>query len=508
MQKYCSLLMASQLLMLKIKVYTVVPLFFLFFVSCKKNEKVVPPVATGTRLQLSLDSLYLYAKETYYWYDALPDYTTFNPRQYATPGADLSSLSTTLKAITALAINPQTKQSYEYRDGHSLPLYSFIAEGNVITGQRGVVDMEGVGNDLGFGLAIVNDTSVYISYVEQGSAAASAGISRAMKLTHVNGDPVQANTNALNNLLGSPILTLRLQKQDSTLSEITIVSQKYTASPVLASAVLNAAAKKVGYIALARFSNLSTAQADLDAAFAGLSDPNISNLIVDLRYNGGGYVETAEYVANLIAPASLNNAVMFSEYYNPLLQQGKAPILKTIPYLDENRQPVYINGRKATYADINYSVSGNTYRFSKKSGLSGIKSIVFIVSGQTASASELLINCFKPYADVKLVGSTTYGKPVGFFGIGIDVYTAYLSQFRIVNAEGQGDYYSGMSCDVTAPDDVMHDFGDPQESCIKQALQYISSSTFRLNSGTSSISVRMIKGNVFLGMIEQRLKLK
>lgn len=480
-------------------------LFILLFVSCRKNE-VVPPVANGTRLQLSLDSLYLYAKETYFWYDALPDYTTFNPRQYAAVGADLNSLNTTLKAITALAINPQTNQSYEYRDGHSMPLYSFIAEGNVITGQRGVVDMEGAGNDLGFGLAIVSDTSVYISYVEQGSAAATAGLTRAMKLTHVNGDPVQANTNALNNLLGSPLLTLRLQKQDGTLSEITVGSQKYTASPVLASRILNAATKKVGYIALARFSNLSTAQAGLDAAFAGLSGAKISNLIVDLRYNGGGYVKTAEYVANLIAPSSLNNAVMFSEYYNTLLQQGKAPILKTIPYLDENRQPVYLNGRKATYADIDYSISGNTYRFSKKSGLAGIKSIVFIVSGQTASASELLINCFKPYIDVKLVGSTTYGKPVGFFGIGIDIYTAYLSQFRIVNADGQGDYYSGMSCDVTAPDDVMHDFGDPEESCISQALQYISSSAFRLR--TSTISVQPVIGNEFSGMVEQRLKLK
>lgn len=468
-------------------------------------------------MELSLDSLYLYARETYYWYDLLPDYSVFNPRQYAATGADLSSLGTALKAITSLAINLQTGQSYEYRDGYSAPLYSFIAEGNVITGQQGVVDIDGVGNDLGFGLAIFNDTSVYVSYVEQGSAAATLGITRAMKLTHVNGDPVQVNSTALNNLLGSPILTLRLQKQDGTSSEVTVESQKYTASPVLASGILTTAQKKVAYIALARFSDLTTAQADLDAAFAGLSGKNISNLIVDLRYNGGGYVETAEYVANLIAPADINGSVMFSERYNDLLQQGKAPILKSIPYLDENRQPVYINGRKATYADIDYSVSGNTHRFSKTSGLYGIKSIVFIVSGKTASASELLINCFKPYLDVKLVGSTTYGKPVGFFGIGIDVYTAYLSQFRIVNAAGAGDYFSGMSCDVTAIDDVTHDFGNPEEQCIAQGLQYINTSTFRLNSRmtlagrhveASSINVKTIRKNDFSGMIAKRLKLR
>ena len=138
--------------------------------------------------------------------------------------------------------------------------------------------------------------------------------------------------------------------------------------------------------------------------------------------------------------SGLNGKVVYAEHFNDLLQQEQAPILKSIPYLDNDGKPVYINGRPATYADVDFSVAGNTYSFSKKGALTGIRSIVFIVSSATASASELLINGFKPYVDVKLVGSKTYGKPVGYFGIGIDVYSAYLSSFRILNADNKGDY--------------------------------------------------------------------
>jgi len=493
-------------------------LLFLFLGSCKKDASVVPAaIATGTRLQLSLDSLYLYARETYLWYDLLPDYNTFNPRQYTGSGADISNLRIELNAIASLAINPRTLHSYEYRTGYSQSLYSYIIEGNIITGRRGEVDIDGKGNDMGLGMALVNGSAVYISLVEQGSPAEAAGLARGMQVVKVNGIAAPLDIASLNDLLNGASATLTVRKQDGSITETTVNKSGYTASPVLKTCILTAGNKRSGYIALARFSNIRDAKSVLDGVFTPLAAAGISNLIVDLRYNRGGYVETAEYTANLIAPSGINGSVMFSEHFNELLAQVKAPILKTIPYLDENRQPVYVNGRKATYADVDYSVAGNTYRFSKAGGLSGIKSIVFIVSGNTASASELLINSFRPYVDVKLVGSTTYGKPVGFFGIGIDVYTVYLAQFRMLNASEQGDYYEGMSCDVTAADDVTHDFGDPEENCIAQAIQYISTGTFRINSpitvqgrqtDASRISISTVEANRFSGMVENRLKLR
>ncbi len=500
------------------KTANIILLLLLCLAACKKESPSGPGSPQGSRLELSLDSLYLYARETYLWHQQLPEYAAFSPRQYAAANGDaLASLTTELRAITETAINPQTNRSYEFRDGHPTPRYSFIAEGNVITGEQAVVDIDGQGNDLGMGLGIVNDTAVFVSYAEPGSPAEQAGISRGMQLTHVNGDPVQVDATAINNLLGSPLLTLGFRSIDGNTIEKTLASQTYHASPVLASSLVTTGTGTVGYVALARFSKLSLARDELDAIFARFAGKQVTKLIVDLRYNAGGYVQTAEYIADLIAPAVINGAVMYSEHFNTLLQEGRAPILQAIPYLDENRQPVYVNGRKATYADVDYSVSGNTYRFSKKGSLSGIKSIVFIVSGRTASASELLINCFKPYIDVKLVGSTTYGKPVGFFGIGIGAYTAYLSQFRILNAAGQGDYYEGMPCDMPATDDIRFNFGDTGESCLAQSLEYLRNNSRQSGGETILrraaprvliIDTNSAKKRRFSGMLEQRLRLK
>jgi carboxyl-terminal processing protease len=490
-------------------------LFFLAgciaFTACKKNDAgaVAPPPA-GTRLELSLDSLYLYAKETYLWYQSLPEYNSFAPRQYAATSPDMTALQTALQAITGKAINPATGISFEYRTGYFQPLYSFIAKGNIITGRSASVGLDGKGNDLGLGFAVANNTDVYIRFVEPGSPAAAAGLTRGMKIVEMNGVPATANSVELKSILEAADLSLLVQNKAGSLLPVLINRASYTASPVLKTSILETGSKKAAYIALARFSEPANAQAALQQAFASFGDNDITNLVIDLRYNAGGYVETAQYLANLIAPASINGQVMYTEHYNNLLQQGKAPILKQIPYLDANRQPVYVNGRPATYADADYTVKGNTYRFDKKGDLNGIRSVVFIVSGGTASASEQLINCLRPYVDVKLVGSTTYGKPVGFFGIGIDVYTVYLAQFRILNARDEGDYYAGSTPDLPAMDDVTHDFGDPEESCLQQALQYISRSPFRPGRQDMRIhTVTSVGGREpFTGMIETRLPLK
>ncbi|MCW3467015.1 S41 family peptidase [Chitinophaga nivalis] len=494
----------------------VLMLLILFFTACKKEDQPGPPApAEGTRLQLSLDSLYLYAKETYLWYEALPDYHQFNPRSYAGSGSDLSDLRRELNALTALAINPQTQKPYEYRSGDDRPLYSYLAAGNIITGRRAAVDMEGTGNDMGLGLSLLTENSVYVSYVEAGSPAAEAGIKRGMRVTAIDGVQVPLNNNIIQELLAGTALGIHLQKQSGESFHVTLHPKVYHAAPVFKSAILAAGGRKVGYVALARFSALLRAKTSIEAVFNQFANEGVNSLIVDLRYNNGGYVETAEYVANLMAPPAIHGAVMYEEHYNTLLQQGKAPILQSIPYLDNNHQPVYINGRKATYADVDFSVARNTYRFAKKGSFPGSRSIVFIVSGITASASELLINSFKPYADVKLVGSKTYGKPVGYFGIGIDVFTVHLSQFRILNAEKKGDYYEGMPVDFPGADDVTKDFGDPEESCLAKALSYINGAALRSAAvvlspleNTSWKQGQRTERWAISGMAENRLKLR
>lgn len=479
----------------------------------KKEDSGSGPAVTpgtGTRTELSLDSLYLYASQTYLWYDALPSYNDFAPRKFAASADGLAALKQELFALVQYKINPNTGVPYEYAVAMNQGKYSFVESGNVITGQQGSVSLEGAGNDLGLELSIVNGQDVYIRYVNTGSPAYKAGLTRGCRIVTVNDQPVVANAATLNSALAQSSLALKVVTPAGTTVSVNLNKESYTSSPVLKTAVLNNSGNITGYIAFARFSTLSTAQKDLDAAFVEFANAGVTNLVVDLRYNGGGYVQTAEYFADLIVPQSVNGAVMYAEYFNTLMQNGKATILKAIPYTDANKQPVYINGRQATYLDVDYSVKGNTHTYAKKGSLQTVKNVAFIVTGSTASASELLINSLKPHLNVQLVGSKTYGKPVGFFGIGIDKYTVYLSQFKSANSKGEGDYFDGFTPGIAAADDVTHDFGDSNELAIASALAWIKGGAIpsggRLNINGREINAEQVqiqnsRENEFNGMI-------
>ncbi len=288
-----------------------------------------------------------------------------------------------------------------------------------------------------------------------------------------------------------------------------------TGEAVLASRMIQSGDKIIAYIALGSFPTLNNAKPKLNQVFDEMATYKPKYLVLDLRFNGGGYVETAEYVANLIAPQTLNGKTMYSEQFNTTLQSGKATILRHQPYLDEIGKTVIYNGRLATLADVDYTETGNTYKFNKKGSLETIQDIYIIVSGQTASASELLISCLKPYFNVKLIGEKTYGKPVGFFGINIDQYSVYLSSFLIKNANGWSDYFNGMEPNLNIVGASKPDLGNPEELCLKSALAAIdgkiqlatkkSANISKLNLNTT---LMILKDQDQVGMLENRLKLK
>lgn len=284
---------------------------------------------------------------------------------------------------------------------------------------------------------------------------------------------------------------------------------------VLANHIIHSDDKVIAYVALGAFPALGSAKSKLDQVFNEMLADRPKYFVLDLRTNGGGYVETAEYVANLIAPSTLNGKIMYTEQFNSTLQKGKATILRHQAYLDEMGKTVIYNGRLATLADVDYTENGNTYRFNKKNGPETIKDIYVIVSGETASASELLISCLKAYFNVKLVGERTYGKPVGFFGINIDKYSVYLSSFLIKNANGWSDYFNGMEADlnISMPNNPV--LGNVDEPCLKAALAAIDGkiqlqpkkSASILKYGLNAMPI-VLNEEDSIGMIENRLKLK
>ncbi|WP_236392540.1 S41 family peptidase [Chitinophaga filiformis] len=480
----------------------------LLWFACKKDKQTDTPTppAEGSREQLTTDSLYLYAKQIYLWYDALPAVDVFKPRQYATGGNVLSNYQRELYAITQFKTNPLTGEAYEYSGVPGHPKYSFITEESLSGGRKGAIDLNDKGDDLGLGLS-ASGNEVRIRIVYPASPAAKAGLTRGMKVLSINGTPVNASSGAfIEAALDNPTVTMAVEKTPGVPEVVNLTKSQYTSSAVLKTATLTAGTQKVGYIAYGRFSAKTVTKAAIDQAFAKFVTDGVTSLIVDLRYNGGGYTESAEYLANQIAPNSLDGKVMYIEYFNDLLQKGQAPILKEQLYRNSAGEPVMWNGHWATYADLDYTVAGNTFKFTSDGSLNSVKQVVFIVSGNTASASELVINSLKPYMPVKLVGSKTYGKPVGFFGIKIDKYTVYLSNFYMQNANGDGDYFHGMDVDIPAEDDVRNDFGDPGETCVMSALNYIEGHP---SGRVAPVEPVLHMGPVsFNGMIETRLKLR
>ncbi len=475
-------------------------------VSCKKNtpaedvqsgipEKNDLQTPTSNRSLLTKDSIFLYAKQTYFWNVGMPSYDNFNPRKY-------SSNEQVLAALKAL---PSTGGKDKY---------SFIDDGSV-AGQ-----LSGVSGDYGFSASYDGEDLLRVKYVYPGSPAALAGLKRGNLISRVNGQTTsrrsQADIDNLNDgIFGdNPTISLAITKTDNSVQTLVVARGSYNINPILFSNTYTVGAKKVGYIVFNSFTTNSVPL--LDAAFNKFTTDGITELVVDLRYNGGGSVATAEAFTNLIAPSAQNGKVMYTTYWTKTMQDRQATILQNQKFYETNS-----SGVKTLFSMFDYdykptAASGNQEFFKKRGSLNGLTRVYFLVTGGTASASELLINNLKPVMDVKLIGRKTYGKPVGFFSLRIDKSDLYIPQFQTKNSADFGDYFDGMAVDKDLADDLTLDFGNQGESLLAQALNYSATGRFtsftkeNALSSTSGISREQIDqaneklDHEFKGMIETR----
>ena len=398
--------------------------------------------------------------------------------------------------------------------------------------------MEGNGNDVGIRFTIFpysNDPGFlfFVGGIYPGSPAETAGVTRGDFVTKINGKSFGANYNGeyndLNAALNATTMAIEVKKANGTTATYNLTKSVFKSSPIYKSRIITADSKKIGYLAYARFSNAENSETALTNAINDFANNGVRDIIIDFRYNGGGYVSTAEHLINLLAPSTVSG-VMFTEYFNATMQAGNAKILANQPLLDGAGKIRYnSSGKMLTYADVNYAPSANVTNFSKKGNLTNVDKIVFLVSRNTASASELVINSLKPFVNVSLVGSATYGKPIGFFPITIqNKYDVYFSLFETKNSAGQGGYYDGMTPTVNASelvagtsDYIMYEFGDVRDGLIKQALTIIAPNATTVNSTfakstlsksiqTSSVNTSSLElvDREFKGMVENRFKIK
>ena len=430
----------------------------LFITSCKKEitDKTTSSgtgTSSVTQADLLKDSVYLYSKEIYLWQNILPSYETFNPRQYG-GSDDVKSASAVMNAI---------------RNLQPLDRFSFVTTKESSEGLQTGADV-----DYGFfvkAASVDKDNSVdsvrwFVSYVFDKSAAGAAGVTRGWFINKINNTSInysQASIDLLNEVFfgSTTSASFEFVKPDGTTATANLSKTSFISNSVLYNNILEAGGKKVGYFVLKQFFG-SPSRDELNTVFNAFKAQGISELIVDLRYNPGGSTATQDALADLIAPAAANNKEMYKYVYNQSLQQGNFPLLK----------------HKTGYENESFSEENNTQNF-ENTGSLNLNRVFFIVSSGTASASELLINNLKPYMDVKLIGDTTYGKPVGFFPVDIFNYSIYPISFKTVNSAGNADYYTGFAPDKLSADDVSKNWGNVTEPSLANALNYINTGSFK-----------------------------
>jgi hypothetical protein len=210
--------------------------------------------------------------------------------------------------------------------------------------------------------------------------------------------------------------------------------------------------QSVGYM---QFNDhLATSEAQLVDAINQLKTAGVTDLMLDLRYNGGGYLDVASELAYMIAgPAKTTNQV-----FEQLTFNDKNPFQLTAAQTVTPFHP----------SALGFSVASGTALPTLN-----LSRVFVLVGAGTCSASESIVNGLRGVGvEVNLIGATTCGKPYGFYPKDNCGTTYFSIQFRGVNQLGQGDYPDGFTPTCAATDDFTHALGDPSEGRLAAALSY------------------------------------
>ena len=381
------------------------------------------------------------------------------------------------------ALKPYDYEIYDFFDKmlYSRDRWSWMCDRDeYISDETGVI--QGTwGVSVGQPSEYYRDYGIYVRYIYPGSPFEKYGVTRGAVLTKIDGtsvedDPVTGFTKEKleffkANYSKSPqTFTFRL-KDGKEVTFTASMASSLSTRPGLVTRIIEPSeypglTGKVGYFLYMGFK--ANFLDDIDKAMTSFHDAGVRNLIVDLRYNGGGDSRASDLLVNYLAPASAVGKPYVVRKHNSYLAS-----------LDDSFSD----------AENTTSVAGN------KNSLD-LDRLYFIVGGGSASASEMVINGLKPYMGEKqqMVGDTTYGKPNGMYvlmypGTSAD-YKSYNNGdysklewvflpicFYNENARGQQIPDEGFIPDLYRPDDLYHDFG-VEESSIAACLSHIVNGTY------------------------------
>jgi C-terminal processing protease CtpA/Prc len=388
------------------------------FASCKKDDP--EPVSTEVTPAMARDSLYYIMKEYYYWFNLMPSVTKEN---YADPYEILEAL--------------------RYRE---IDKWSFVADYDDF-----IAEMEGTFVGHGFRIGLDKSLNARIAMIYNNSPLYLEGVRRGWIVKKINGYDIasillsndgEAYQNAIGPATAGVTNIFIFQKPDGTEVTISSTKQSFTINTVILYDTLHLSSGITGHLVFESF--ILPSKEELETAFAFFKANNVQDLILDLRYNSGGYLSIAQQLANYIAGDSKAGTTFAKLTYNAKNQQYNS-----------------------------------TFAFEKSSFPLSLSRLAVISTRLTASASEAVMNGLKPHLNLVSIGDTTTGKPMGMNGwTCAKKYFFWPVTFKIVNSLNEGEYYDGIVPAKVATDDITHDFDDRNEECLKEAISWLQTGSF------------------------------
>jgi carboxyl-terminal processing protease len=394
-----------------------------FVFSCNPEAEDVAPVKTE---DLVKQAIYDTMKEWYFWESLIP--ASFNVSQF----------KTNREVLEALMNKDLDRWSY---------LTTKAEFDAAFTGQ--------ISGAHGFSFTFDQNEQLFVAFVFNEGPAGQDGWRRGWQIIEINGKPIAEYRNSNGSFsfnLGPNEVgisnTFKFRLPDGTETTRTIQKKSFQSNSVLHRDVYPVEGKKVGYLAYQSFRATQgltpTRSQEIEDTFNFFQSQGINELVIDLRYNGGGSVAVTEQILNYLAPPGANGRVMYTNRHN--------------------------SKKTSNNRSVNFSKNGNL----------DLKRVIFITSRSSASASELVINCLTPYLDVVLIGDRTYGKPVGSFPLsrfnrnlsGNNVELVPIT-FAIANAQNRAEYFDGFPVNFAVGDDPTRNWGDPEERRLKAAMDFV-----------------------------------
>ena len=390
--------------------FLLIPALLITLASGCTREEEPGPITSEDSIYVVIDEI---MNTWYLWYQEVPEIDIF---QFGEPSGLMS----------ALIYKPIDK-------------WSFVENKEVID----AIFEEGETFGFGFTIRFDPDGNLRILYVYSESEAYDMGLRKGYIVHSINGTPSQSIEDFDGFYDEDPATyTFDIVDFNGIHEEITLSKSTIHQNGIFFLDILAVSGRPTGYLVYDSF--LGYSQDALDSAFRYFKDNNITELIVDLRYNLGGYISLAEQFSEMVVPLTAVGQPMYSLVHNNLVA----------PYEDTTK---------------NFSLHELNLNLDR---------VFFLTTQYTASASELVINSLEPYMDVYLIGDPTYGKPVGMYGFLFHDWYIYPVTTLIENADGYSDYFNGLPVDCLAEEGLDKDWGDQTDPCLSQAIHYIAYGEF------------------------------